>query len=375
MPEPLLFSPLTLRGLTLKNRIVVAPMCQYSAEDGHLIDWHYQHHSRFALGGVGLAFFEATGVTRDGRITHGCAGIWDDSQIPAYSKIVDVYKTYGCAVGIQIGHSGRRGSCARPWDGAAPITSDSAETAWQIVGPSPIPERDGYPVPHELTKQEIEALIDDFVAAAKRALKAGFDTVEVHGAHGYLLHSFFSPLANQRIDEFGGSMENRMRFPLMVSKAVRDVWPDDRPVFYRASCVDNIDGGLVIEDTIALARALKEIGIDVVDCSSGGLNGPSTLAGLNKGPGFQVSYSDAIRDKADIMTIAVGLIVDPEHAENILAEGRADLIALARELLSDPSWPYRAAVKLGLENPTSVLPDKFSFYLERRPPVPDWKQN
>lgn len=372
MSEPLLFKPLKLRGLTLKNRIVVAPMCQYSAENGHLTDWHYQHHSRFALGGVGLAFFEATGITRDGQITHGCTGIWDDAQLPAYSKIIDVYKSHGCAVGIQIGHSGRRGSCARPWDGAAPIAPDSAEPAWQTVGPSPIPERDGYPVPRELTKPELEVLIDDFVAAAKRALKAGFDTIEVHGAHGYLLHSFFSPVSNHRTDEFGGNLENRMRFPLMVSKAVREVWPDDRPVFYRASAADNIEGGLLIEDTIALARELAKIGIDVMDCSSGGMSGPSTLAEKSMRPGFQVPYSDAIRNKADIHTIAVGLIVDPEHAENILAEGKADLIALGRELLSDPSWPYRAALKLGLENPHSVLPDKYGFYLERRPPIQNW---
>ncbi len=373
MPEPLLFSPLTLRGLTLKNRIVVAPMCQYSAKDGHLTDWHYQHHSRFALGGVGLAFFEATGVTKNGRITPGCTGIWDDNQIPAYTKIIDIYKSHGCAVGIQIGHSGRRGSCTRPWDGAVPITSDDAEPGWQIVGPSPIPEREGYPVPRGLTKAEIGELVEDFTAGAERALKAGFDTVEVHGAHGYLLHSFMSPVSNHRMDEFGGSLENRMRLPLMVSKAVREVWPDDLPVFYRASCVDNVEGGLVLEDTIALAKELKKIGIDVVDCSSGGMSGPSTLAEKNQGPGFQVPYSDAIRSGADISTIAVGLIVDPEHAENILEEGKADMIALAREFLSDPSWPYRAAIKLGLENPHSVLPDKFGFFLERRPPVPDWK--
>jgi 2,4-dienoyl-CoA reductase-like NADH-dependent reductase (Old Yellow Enzyme family) len=373
MTEPLLFSPLQLRSLTLKNRIVVSPMCQYSAENGHLIDWHYQHHSRFALGGAGLAFVEATAVTRMGRITHGCTGIWDDAQIPAYSRITDMYKSHGCAVGIQIGHSGRRGSCARPWDGAASIPPDSPEPPWQIIGPSPIPELEGYPVPHQLSEAEIETLIEAFTAAAKRALTAGFDTIEVHGAHGYLLHSFFSPLSNHRTDAFGGSRENRMRLPLMVSKAVRDVWPDDRPVFYRASCVDNVDGGLQIEDTVALARELKRIGIDAIDCSSGGINGPSTLAGIHKGPGFQVPYSDEIRNNANITTIAVGLIVDPEHAEHILAQGKADMIALARELLSDPSWPYRAALKLGLENPHAVLPRNFRFFLERRTPIGSWK--
>ncbi len=369
MTDPILFSSLTLRKLTLKNRIVVSPMCQYMAEEGHVTDWHFQHHARFALGGFGLAFVEATGVMRDGRITHGCTGIWEDSQISGLAKIVEIYKAQGCAVGIQIGHSGRRGSCARPWDGAAPIEADSAEPSWQTVGPSALAEREGYPVPHQLTIGEIEGIVDAFGQAAERALSAGFDTIEVHGAHGYLLHSFFSAVSNMRTDEFGGDLERRMRVPLMVSKVVRDIWPEDRPVFYRVSAVDNVDGGIVIEDTIVLSQALKVIGIDMIDCSSGGMNGPATLSEAKIGYGYQVPYSDAVKKGADMRTMAVGMIVDPAHAEEILAEGKADLIALARELLADPNWPYRAAIKLGIENPHAVLPRNFSFYLERRAPL------
>ena len=278
MTNPLLFTPLTLRGLTLKNRIVVSPMCQYLAVDGYVQDWHQQHHARFALAGYGLAFVEATGVTRDGRITHGCTGIWEDGQIDGLKRIVDGYKAHGVATAIQIGHSGRRGSCARPWDGAAPITAESDEPAWQAVGPSALPERDGYPVPHELTEAEINELVDAFVAATERCLAAGFDIVEIHGAHGYLIHSFFSPASNHRTDRFGGDLANRMRFPLMVAEAVRAAWPEDRPLFYRASSVDNVPGGLPIEDTVALAAELKTKGVDVIDCSSGGMGGPATLA-------------------------------------------------------------------------------------------------
>jgi 2,4-dienoyl-CoA reductase-like NADH-dependent reductase (Old Yellow Enzyme family) len=269
-------------------------------------------------------------------------------------------------VGIQIGHSGRRGSAARPWDGAAPIAAGSPEPPWQTVGPSALPERDGYPVPHELSKREIVEIVEAFTKAAERALEAGFDTIEVHGAHGYLLHSFFSAVSNRRTDEYGGDLERRMRVPLMVSEAVRKVWPGDRPVFYRASAVDNVEGGVVIEDTVALARALKSIGIDVVDCSSGGMGGPATLSETKIGYGYQVPYSHAVRKGPDIRTMAVGLILEPEHAERILTEGKADLIALARELISDSNWPYHAALKLGVANPHAVLPRNYGFYLERR---------
>ncbi|NQW00191.1 MAG: NADH:flavin oxidoreductase/NADH oxidase [Rhodospirillales bacterium] len=363
---PQLFTPLALRGLTLKNRIVVAPMCQYAAEGGFVTDWHYQHHCRFAIGGAGLAFVEATAVTPAGRITRGCSGLWEDGQIAGLARIATMYKSHGCAAGIQIGHAGRRASCALPWDGGAPLGGGPDDGAWPTVGPSPLAERDNGPVPHELSPTEIAAHVTAFADAARRALEAGFDTIEIHGAHGYLLHSFISPIANRRSDDFGGSLANRMRFALLVSHAVRALWPADQPVFYRCSAVDTIDGGLTLDDTIALARALKQIGIDVIDCSSGGINGPATLAQHKVGFGYQVPYAEAIRNQARIKTMAVGLITEPALAEQILAQGQADLIALARELLADPNWPYRAALQLGLDNPHGVLPRNYALTLARR---------
>lgn len=369
MTTPQLFTPLALRGLTLQNRIVVSPMCQYLAVDGYVQDWHFQHHARFALAGYGLAFVEATGVTRNGRITHGCTGIFEDGQIDGLKRIVDGYRARGVATAIQIGHSGRRGSAARPWDGAAPLPDDDAEGRWQTVGPSALPERDGYPVPRELSKADLMELVEAFTAATRRCVEAGFDVVEVHGAHGYLLHSFMSPISNQRDDEFGGDVQGRMRFPLMVAEAVRAAWPEDKPLFYRVSAVDGVPGGLPIDDTIALARELKQLGVDVIDCSAGGMSGPATLAKTKLQPGHLVAHSDAIRAGAEMATMAVGLIMDPQHAEQILRDGQADLIALARETMARPNWPYHAAEVLGMEEPWKVLPPEYAFYLERRADV------
>ncbi len=372
MPAPILFTPLTLRGMTLKNRVVLSPMCQYQAEEGHVGDWHFAHHGHFSLAGLGLAFVEATGVTRTGRITYGCTGIWNDSHIDGLKKIVAMYHARGTLCGIQIGHSGRRGSAERPWDGAAPIEcTDGPETAWQTVGPSAIPEREGYPVPHELTKSEIAALVGAFEDAARRSLRAGFDVIEVHGAHGYLLHSFFSPVSNRRTDEYGGSVERRMRLPLEVARAVREIWPQDLPVFYRASCVDGVSGGLELQDTVALARQLKAIGVDIIDCSSGGMAGPATLSKARITPGYMVPYAETIRHEAQIATMAVGAIIDPEQAEAIVADGRADLVAIAREMMADPNWLYRAARQLCVADPHSVLPPQYAFYLKRREAVLD----
>ncbi len=370
--NPLLFSALSLRGLTLGNRIVLSPMCQYQAEDGHVTAWHSAHHGHFSMTGIGLAFVEATGVLRDGRITHGCTGIWDDSHVPGLRGIVDTYHARGIPCAIQIGHSGRRGSAERPWDGAAPITrSDGREAAWSTSGPSPLPERDGYPAPRELSGSDIAGLACAFEAATRRALQAGFDIIEIHGAHGYLLHSFMSPVSNRRGDRYGGSLAGRMRLPLEIARAVRAVCPDDMPVFYRASCVDGVPGGLEIEDTIALARELKLAGIDVIDCSAGGMAGPATLSTARISPGYMVPHAEAIRREAGVATMAVGAIIDPHQAESIISEGKADLVALAREMMADASWPYRAACQLGVENPHAVLPPQYSFYLERREAVLD----
>ena len=372
MGNPALFTTLELRGITLKNRIVLSPMCQYQADDGHVTDWHTAHHGHFSMTGVGLAFVEATGVLRDGRITYGCTGIWDDSHVPGFRKIVETYHARGTMCGIQIGHSGRRGSAERPWDGAAPIERrEGEESAWTTVGPSALPEREGYPAPQVLSGSEIADLVVAFEAAARRALRAGFDVVEIHGAHGYLLHSFMSPVSNRRTDEYGGSLAGRMRFPLEVARSVRAVCPDDMPVFYRASCEDGVEGGLELRDTVALARELKMAGIDVVDCSAGGMAGPATLSTARITPGYLVPYSEAIRRDAGIATMAVGAIIEPRQAEAIVSGGKADLVAIAREMMADANWPYRAAMQLGVENPHAVLPPQYAFYLERREAVLD----
>ena len=361
-----LFEPMTLRGSVLKNRIVVSPMCQYMAKDGYVQAWHQAHHSRFALGGAGTVLVEATAVQRDGRITHGCTGLWEDGQIGGMKAIADLHRSHGVAPGIQIGHAGRRASAALPWEGAKPLVLVESDKAWQTVGPSAIAEREGYPVPRELTAAEIDGIVEAFTAAARRALAAGFEIIEIHGAHGYLLHSFFSPISNRRSDAYGGTRDKRMRVPLMAAEVVREVWPSEKPVFYRASVVDGVEGGTTIDDTVALARELRSRGIDVIDCSSGGMAGSGSLSTNKIRPGFQVPLAEAVRKGADIATMAVGAILDGRQAEAILQGGKADLIAVAREMLDDPNWAYHAAVSLSMNNPWSILPRQYGFYLERR---------
>ena len=362
-----LFSQKKLRSLNLKNRIVVSPMCQYMAFEGHIQDWHIAHHSRFALGGIALSFVEATGVTPEGRITHGCTGIWHDDHVLGLKKIVKLYHSQNVAVGIQIGHAGRRASCLRLLDGGQPIPKiDTKEPSWAVIGPSAIPEKKGYPIPKCMSHEEILEVVEAFRASTKRALDAGFDTIEIHGAHGYLIHSFFSPLSNHRNDQYGGNLRRRMTFPLMITEAVREIWPENKPLFFRVSAVDNISGGISIEDTVNLAKELKLHGVDVIDCSSGGMAGPSTLPREKMKRGFQVPYSEKIKKDAGVNTMAVGLIMEAEQAENILKNNQADLIALAREMISDSSWAFRAAKKLGLENPYGILPDSYAFYLKIR---------
>ncbi|WP_342343716.1 NADH:flavin oxidoreductase/NADH oxidase [Martelella limonii] len=365
MTSPMLFTPFTLGNVTFPNRVVVSPMCQYEAVDGYVQDWHRAHHARFALGGVGGAVVEATGVTAEGRITPSCLGIWDDSQIDGLATITALYRKYGIPTGIQLGHSGRKGSSASPWDGAGPLDPSSPE-AWQTVAPGAVPHSEGWPAPHALEADEIGEIVDAFAAAAKRAVAAGFDFVEIHGAHGYLIHTFISPLSNTRTDSYGGSFENRIRLALEVTEAVRAAIPADMPLFYRASAVDHAEGGLDIGDTVRLAKALKEKRVDLIDCSAGGINGPVARTRIPQTPGHQIPYADEIRRDADIATMAVGLITDAAQAEAVIAEGKADLVALGRELLSDPAFGYHAAVQLGLADPESVLPKNYGFYLSRR---------
>jgi 2,4-dienoyl-CoA reductase-like NADH-dependent reductase (Old Yellow Enzyme family) len=366
MHEIRLFTPFRSRGVTFSNRIVVSPMCQYSAIEGAVNAWHLAHHARFALGGVGGAVIEATAVERDGRISEGCLGLWDDSQVEGFRQLAELYHGQGIPVGVQIGHAGRKGSSASPWDGAGPLASASPPRGWHTEAPSAIAHAEGWPVPAPLDEAGIARIVGSFAASARRAVGAGLDFVEVHGAHGYLLHEFLSPISNDRADRYGGTFENRARFALDAAQAVRRAVPDTMPVWYRASCVDESAGGVTLDETIELARRLKEIGIDLVDCSSGGIRGPVARSMRPEAPGHQVPYAERIRREAGIPTMAVGLITEPSQADTIVTEGSADLVAIARELLADPNFVYRAARLLGHPAPHALLPQNFAFFLARR---------
>lgn len=363
---PALFEPYTVRSVTFRNRLVVTPMCQYVASDGHARLWHLAHHGRFSLSGIGGAMVEATAVTRDGRITPGCLGIYEQSHVAGLREIVALYHDQKTPVGIQLAHAGRKASAAVPLEGAAPLVRSDPAQAWEAVAPSSIAMMEGWPTPRALPQGEIEALIGAFAAAATRACSAGFDFVEIHGAHGYLINSFFSPLANHRTDQWGGSIENRMRFALAVARAVRNALPESMPLFYRTSSVDGIEGGVTIEDTIALARELKLCGVDVIDCSTGGIVGASGRALVPPSPGYLVPYAHRVRQEAQIATMTVGLIVTGQQAEEAVAGGSADLVAIGRQLLEDPNFPYHAARELGHPRPLDVLPPSYAFFLERR---------
>jgi 2,4-dienoyl-CoA reductase-like NADH-dependent reductase (Old Yellow Enzyme family) len=344
-----LFSPATLRGLTLRNRTVVAPMCQYSAKDGFANDWHLVHLGRFAIGGFGLVIVEATGVTPEARISYGDLGIWKDEHIAPLARIVDFLHGQGAAAGIQLAHAGRKASTPVPWRGA--FTETEAEKpalgfeSWVPVAPSDIAHVEGsyYQTPTQLDADGIAGVIDAFAAAAKRALAAGFDTIEIHAAHGYLLNQFLSPLANKRTDQYGGSRENRMRLPLEVVEAVRAAWPADKPLLVRISVSDNHPEGWQVSDSVAFAKELKARGVDAINCSSGGFDG----AAIKSVASYQVPFAEAVRLGADIPTIAVGLISSPEEAEAIIAKGQADFVALARGALDDPNWAVHAGHALG----------------------------
>ncbi len=342
MSEPVLFSPLTLRGLTLPNRVAVSPMCQYSATDGFANDWHLVNAGSRAVGGAGLFMVEATGVEARGRISPGDLGIWSDEHIAPLRRIVDFLHTQGTAAGIQLAHAGRKASCNLPWLGGKQLSLDNG--GWQTVAPSAIAFADGERPPAELTKAELAELVSKFTDATRRALQAGFDVVEIHGAHGYLLSEFLSPLANHRTDEYGGSFENRTRFPLEVTDAVRAAWPADKPLFYRITSSDWAEGGWTADDTVRFAAILKQHGVDLLDCSSGGT---VAHAKIPVAPGYQVQFADRVRNEAGLATGAVGFITEAAQAEAILAEGKADLVLLAREMLREPYWAILAAKQLG----------------------------
>jgi 2,4-dienoyl-CoA reductase-like NADH-dependent reductase (Old Yellow Enzyme family) len=337
-----LFSSIRMRDVELRNRIVVSPMCEYSAVDGHPQPWHLVHLGSRAVGGAGLVFSEATAVEERGRISLADTGIYLDAHVDSWRPIAKFVREQGAVPGMQLAHAGRKASTSLPWLGGKPLKA--GEGAWQAVAPSAIPFDDGYPVPRALTIEEIDDLVNAFARAAERALAAGFQVIEVHAAHGYLLHEFLSPLSNQRGDEYGGSFENRTRLAVRVAQAIRNVWPQRLPLFCRVSATDWKDGGWDLPQSIELAKLLKKAGVDLIDVSSGGL---VPRVSIPVGPGYQLPFAAAIRKEAVIATGGVGLITEPAQAEAILTNRQADLVFLAREFLRDPYWPRRAAKQLG----------------------------
>lgn len=366
---PLLFEPMTLRGVTLKNRIVVSPMSTYGARDGVCDDFHLVHLGRFALGGAGLVMMEANAVEAQGRGTHGCAGLWSDAQVPALARIAGFIAGAGAAAGLQLGHSGPKGATQRPWHGGAPLGAGDAargEPTWPLVSPSGQPFDEGWAVPEAIDEDAMDRMVATYEAAARRAGEAGFGVLELHCAHGYLLHAFLSPLLNRRTDAYGGGIENRMRFPLRVAEAVRRQWPDARPLFVRVSSVDGVDAGWSMDDTVRFATELRLRGVDAVVCSSGGPKLPRGAALVGRTPGFQVPFAARVRAEAGMPSVAVGLIRTAAQAEDILQAGAADLVALGRELLVDPNWPLQAALALEGARGWRRWPDAFGWWLERR---------
>jgi 2,4-dienoyl-CoA reductase-like NADH-dependent reductase (Old Yellow Enzyme family) len=340
---PALFSPFRLRGLELDNRIVISPMCQYSAVDGCANDWHLVHLGHLALSGAGLLVIEATAVEPAGRITAGCLGLYDDATEAALARLLASIRSLSAMpIAIQIGHAGRKASSAKPWDGGQLVSP--ADGGWRPVAPSAVPQLENEAPPLELAAADLPALRHRFVDTTRRAARLGLQAIELHAAHGYLLHEFLSPISNRRTDRYGGSLENRMRFPLEVFEAVRAEWPADRPLGVRLSMTDWVDGGWDPEQSVSFAKALRAMGCDWIDASSGGT---SPKQQIPLGPGYQVPFAERIRREVDIPVIAVGLITEPEQAEAIVADGKADLVALARGMLYDPRWPWRAAARLG----------------------------
>lgn len=348
-----LFDPFTLRGVTFRNRIGVSPMCQYSSENGFASDWHLVHLGSRASGGAGVVIAEASGVEARGRISPFDLGIWEDAHVEMLSRITHFIRSQGSVPAIQLAHAGRKASTAQPWKGGKPVAPDQG--GWQPVGASAIPFADGYPTPTQLSIAEVGEIVNAFRAAAVRSEAAGFDVIELHGAHGYLLHSFLSPISNQRTDRYGGSFENRTRLLVETAAATRTVWPESKPLFVRISCSDWVEGGWTIDESVELAKKLKSEGVDLIDCSSGG---SSATAKVPVGAGYQVPFAERIRREAGIPTAAVGMITQAMQADEIVRNERADLVLLARELLRDPYWPIHAAQVLHQKEHAGI-PDQY----------------
>ncbi len=371
MTETLLFSPITIRGVTLKNRVVIAPMHQYSAIDGVAQDWHITNVGRYAAGGAGLVFVESTKVERRGCGTIGDLGAWRDDHVLGLKRLADNIRASGAVPAIQLGHSGRKARCFRPWEGGAPLTREAAEAegvtdweAWELVGPSTVAPDTNTPEPRALSRAEVKEMVQHWGQAVRRCREAGFDVVEIHAAHGYLLHQFLSPIANQRTDTYGGSDENRRRLLTEIVEEARRFWPEEKPLFVRLSVED--DAGFGPDQSVAVARAVGPLGVDVIDCSSGGMTGVPGLGSGAVGYGYQVPYAERLKRDGGVMSMAVGLIVHADQAEAILQEGRADLIAIAREAMYNPNWPMDAAIKLGADPAAASTPPPVTYWLDKR---------
>lgn len=371
---PLLWRPLQVRGLCLRNRIVISPMMQHASSDGLANAWHLVHLGKFALGGAGLIFTESTAVSPTGRIGADDVGLWSDEQALAWKPVVDFVHANGSAIGVQLGHAGRKAGSKALWHGGEALTPQemaAVDPRWVRQGPSAIAAGEGWSVPQAMDAEAIDAVVADFVGAARRAQAAGFDAIELHFGHGYLVASFLSPVSNQRTDAYGGGLDGRMRLALRIAREVRAVLPDDMPLWCRLSVVDGAVGGWGVDDSIALAAALQATGVDVIDCSSGGLTEQTRALPVPRGLGFQVPFSDAIRSATGAMTQAVGMIVEPTQAESILRSGQADLVAIGRQALADPYWPLHAQSVLAGDPAFADWPQRHGVWLAKRQPVLD----
>lgn len=370
--QPKLLTPFKLRSITLPNRMVLSPMQMYRAKDGCPNDWHIQHLAKFAVGGFGTVFTEALCVSAEGRNTYGDMGIWSDEFVPALRKIADTLRSSGAVPAAQLHHCGPKSGRQRPWEGYGPLgaaEADRGEPAWQPMAPSGSARAEGWHAPHKMTVEDVARVVEEFAEGARRCARAGFDFLEVHAAHGYLIHSFLSPNGNDMDAPYGGSLENRMRLALEIAEAVRANWPDDKPLSFRLSCVDDADGsGWSLDDTVVLARELQKRGVDIIDCSAGGIGLSPTAKIVARQPLHQVPYAEHVRRTIEgLPTIAVGLITKAQEAEDILCQGKADLIAIAREALVDPNWAMRSAVELGgIDQFNLVWPASYGWWLYRR---------
>ncbi|MBW6418896.1 NADH:flavin oxidoreductase/NADH oxidase [Celeribacter sp. PS-C1] len=367
-----LFQPLTIRGRTFKNRVTISPMCQHAGSDGYVTDWHVVHYGKFVLGGAALVLTESTAVASDSRVGVDDLGIWSDDHIPGLKRLADFAHDNGALMGVQLAHSGRKAFSQPLWHGGQamrPEEIDAADVPWRRVGPSAIPASTEWSTPEALTAEEIARIVEQHVDAARRADAAGMDVVELHYGHGYLVASFLSPLANQREDQYGGSLDNRMRIAVEIAEAVRAVWPEEKPLFARLSCVDGAEGGWGMDETVVLAERLKAVGGDVIDCSSGGLSEETRRSNVPRGFGFQVPFSERVRREVDVKTQAVGLIVEPQQAEDIIANGRADLVAIGRAALENPYWPALAQRELESGLSFEGWHERHGAWLEKREPV------